>query len=108
MKRLSFFRYSFSAAAAVALATVSLPAAEGTVLAKAGGAPLAANLPVETAILTEAPHVPPPLTRRHAAKVIVNLEVLEVVKRLADGVDYVFWTYGGSVPGSFIRIFEVG
>ncbi|MEO6245116.1 MAG: copper-containing nitrite reductase [Opitutaceae bacterium] len=83
-----------------------LPAAEGTVLATPGGPPLAANLPVETAILTEAPHVPPPITRRHSAKVIVNLEVIEVVKRLADGVDYTFWTYGGHVPGSFIRVRE--
>ena len=106
MKSSSFFRYSLSAAAAVAVATLSLPAAEGTVVAKAGGAPLAANLPVETAILTEAPQVPPPLTRRHAAKVIVHLEVREVVKRLADGVEYTFWTYGGNVPGSFIRVRE--
>ncbi len=75
-------------------------------MATAGGPPLAANLPVETAILTAAPQVPPPLTRRHAAKVIVNLEVVEVVKRLSDGVDYTFWTYGGHVPGSFIRVRE--
>lgn len=81
-------------------------ASEGTVLAKPGGAPLAADLPVETAVLTEAPHVPPPITRRHPAKVVVNLEVREVVQRLADGVDYTFWTFGGHVPGSFIRVRE--
>ena len=50
MKRLSFFRHSLAVSATVALATLSLPAAEGTVLAVPGGAPLAANLPVETAI----------------------------------------------------------
>jgi nitrite reductase (NO-forming) len=61
---------------------------------------------VETAVLTDAPNVPPPITRKHATKVIVNLEVLEVTKRLADGVEYVFWTFGGSVPGKFIRIRE--
>jgi nitrite reductase (NO-forming) len=60
----------------------------------------------ETAVLTAAPGVPPPITRKHATKVIVNLEVLEVTKRLADGVDYVFWTFGGDVPGRFIRIRE--
>jgi nitrite reductase (NO-forming) len=38
--------------------------------------------------------------------VIVKLEVKEVVKRLADGVEYTFWTFGGSVPGKFIRIRE--
>ncbi|MEO8427304.1 MAG: copper-containing nitrite reductase [Verrucomicrobiota bacterium] len=60
----------------------------------------------ENAVLAQAPHVPPPITRKHATKVIVNLEVIEVTRRLADGVDYVFWTFGGNVPGSFIRIRE--
>jgi nitrite reductase (NO-forming) len=50
--------------------------------------------------------LPPPITRIHPAKVVVNLEVREVVARLADGVEYTFWTYGGSVPGSFIRVRE--
>ena len=36
----------------------------------------------------------------------MNLEVVEVTKRLADGVDYVLWTFGGDVPGRFIRIRE--
>ncbi|MEO7190743.1 MAG: copper-containing nitrite reductase [Vicinamibacterales bacterium] len=60
----------------------------------------------EDAVLTDAPAVPPPITRTHPTKVIVKLEVHEVVKRLADGVDYTFWTFGGSVPGKFIRIRE--
>jgi nitrite reductase (NO-forming) len=46
----------------------------------------------EKAVLTHAPNVPPPIQRKHATKVIVNIEVREVVKRLADGVDYLFWT----------------
>jgi nitrite reductase (NO-forming) len=58
----------------------------------------------ETAVLTDAPLVPPPITRDHPTKVIVHLEVREVVQRLADGVDYVFWTFGGRVPGKFIRV----
>ncbi len=60
----------------------------------------------EDAVLTDAPNVPPPITRRHATKVVVRLEVQEVVKRLADGVEYTFWTFGGAVPGKFIRIRE--
>ncbi len=60
----------------------------------------------EVAVLTSAPNVPPPITRKHATKVVVNLEVKEVTKKLADGVDYVFWTFGGDVPGKFIRIRE--
>ena len=60
----------------------------------------------EQAVLTDAPSVPPPITRTHPSKVVVKLEVREVVKRLADGVDYTFWTFGGSVPGKFIRVRE--
>ncbi len=60
----------------------------------------------EIAILTTAPNVPPPITRDYFTKVVVNLEVTEVVKQIADGVDYTFWTFGGSVPGKFIRVRE--
>jgi nitrite reductase (NO-forming) len=60
----------------------------------------------EKAVLTSAPLVPPPITRKTPTKVIVNLEVIEKVKRMADGVDYLFWTFGGDVPGSFIRVRE--
>jgi nitrite reductase (NO-forming) len=60
----------------------------------------------EVAVLTDAPNVPPPITRKHATKVIVHLEVREVEGRLADGVKYTFWTFGGKVPGKFIRIRE--
>jgi nitrite reductase (NO-forming) len=60
----------------------------------------------ETAVLTQAPQVPSPIKRTHATKVIVRLEVREVVKKMADGVEYLFWTFGGDVPGSFIRIRE--
>ena len=58
---------------------------------------------VEDAILTAPPNVPAPITRHHATKLIVNLEVTEFVAEISDGVDYTFWTYGGTVPGSFIR-----
>ncbi len=62
------------------------------------------DLPVEDAVLTRAPHVPPPITRRHPARVVVHLEVTEYVGELADGVQYTFWAFGESVPGPFIRI----
>jgi len=68
--------------------------------------PEIAALPVEQAILTPPPNVPPPIKRKHAARVVVNLEVREVVQRMADGVEYTFWTYGGTVPGLFIRVRE--
>ncbi|HVY79822.1 MAG TPA: copper-containing nitrite reductase [Steroidobacteraceae bacterium] len=56
------------------------------------------------AILTSPPAVPPPVNRATPAKVIVELEVKEIEKPIADGVMYTFWTFGGTVPGSFIRV----
>ncbi|HEX4922549.1 MAG TPA: copper-containing nitrite reductase [Bdellovibrionales bacterium] len=73
---------------------------------KTGPVELPALKGEETAVLTDAPNVPPPITRKHATKVIVNLEVKEIPTRLADGVIYTFWTFGGKVPGKFIRIRE--
>ncbi|QTN32783.1 nitrite reductase, copper-containing [Akkermansiaceae bacterium] len=58
----------------------------------------------EVAVLTDAPNVPPRITRDHPTRVKVDLEVTEVVKRMADGVTYTFWTFGGSVPGKFMRV----
>ncbi len=60
----------------------------------------------EVAVVTAAPAVPAPITRNHATKVIVELETIEKTMRLADGVDYTFWTFNGVVPGSFIRVRE--
>ena len=58
----------------------------------------------ETAVLTDPPNVPPPIKRDYPTKVIVHLEVQEKVMPMTDGVDYTFWTFGGTVPGSFIRV----
>lgn len=60
----------------------------------------------EHAVLTHAPQVPPPITRKTPTKVIVDMEVKEFTARLADGVQYTFWGFGGSVPGPFIRVRE--
>lgn len=54
--------------------------------------------------LTSAPRVPPPVGSRGPAKVVVTLDVKEVTLPIAEGVDYTFWTFGGEVPGKFIRI----
>jgi nitrite reductase (NO-forming) len=56
------------------------------------------------AVLTSPPEVPPATNRTHPAKVIVELEVKEVEKEISEGVTYTFWTFGGTVPGSFIRV----
>ena len=60
--------------------------------------------PAIKAVLTSPPMVPPPITRKHPAKVIVELEVVEKEMQISEGVSYTFWTFGGTVPGSFIRV----
>lgn len=55
------------------------------------------------AVLTDVPAVPPPLKRHEATEVIVELEIKEVILPMAEGVTYTFWTFGGRVPGKFIR-----
>jgi len=56
------------------------------------------------AVLTSPPFVPPPIHRSHPAKVIVDLEVVEKQMPISEGVTYTYWTFGGTVPGSFIRV----
>ncbi len=56
------------------------------------------------ATLTLPPSVPPPVLRKQPAKVIVELEAKELRGELANGVEYTFWTFGGTVPGPFIRV----
>jgi nitrite reductase (NO-forming) len=56
------------------------------------------------AVLASPPNVPPPIHRNYPAKVIVDLEVIEKEMPISEGVTYTFWTFGGTTPGSFIRI----
>jgi nitrite reductase (NO-forming) len=60
----------------------------------------------ERAELTAPPRVPAPIDRNHATRVVVDLEVIEKPMTLANGVEYTMWTFGGTVPGSFIRVRE--
>ncbi|MDA0577164.1 MAG: copper-containing nitrite reductase [Verrucomicrobia bacterium] len=62
------------------------------------------TLPVEEAVLVAPPLVPPPITRKRPAKVIVNVTVKEYTAEMTDGVEYTYWSFGGTVPGPFIRI----
>lgn len=50
------------------------------------------------------PHVPSPILDRGARKVVVKLETIEKTMELSNGVEYNFWTFNGTVPGSFIRV----
>jgi len=56
------------------------------------------------ATLTAPPNVPPATNRDTPAKVIVELDVIEKEMPISEGVSYTFWTFGGTVPGSFIRV----
>ena len=56
------------------------------------------------AVLTSPPLVPPATGRTAPAKVIVELDVIEKDLPISEGVTYTFWTFGGTVPGSFIRV----
>ncbi|MBK6263990.1 nitrite reductase, copper-containing [Marivirga sp. S37H4] len=61
------------------------------------------TLGVMKAELTAPPFVPAPVGKRVAKKLIVDMEIIEEVAEMDNGVEYVYWTFGGSVPGSFIR-----
>lgn len=86
--------------------SLSLTASLFTVVLMIAMSPSQAALPVENAVLTNAPQVPPPIQRDYPAKVVIQLDTTEQVGRLSDGVEYTFWTFGGTVPGSFIRVRE--
>ena len=64
------------------------------------------RLPVIDAVVTHAPEVPPPVNRDHAALVKVKMETIEKTMKMADGVDYTYWTFNGDVPGQMIRVRE--
>ena len=57
----------------------------------------------EMAELTSPPYVPKPVGTRPAKKLKVDLEIIEQEGEIMDGTKYLFWTFGGTVPGSFIR-----
>ena len=76
----------------------------GTVVVATACRPSDRTATPERAVLTAPPAVPPPVSRRGPAEVVVELEAREVTSSLATGVNYTFWTFGGTVPGSFIRV----
>lgn len=83
--------------------TVATPAAGTSVASERGDFGPPQGAPIH-AVLTSPPHVPPPIHRNYPAKVIVELEVIEKEMQISEGVSYTFWTFGGTVPGSFVRV----
>ncbi len=90
------------------LATGVLAALSGVLALNTGVAYAAseANLPVVQQELVAPPAMPAPITRKTPARVVVNLTVEEVEKEIAPGTKYMFWTFGGTVPGKMIRVRE--
>ncbi|WP_324670115.1 copper-containing nitrite reductase [Geochorda subterranea] len=106
-------------AAAVAAVVVTAPwqgaapggAGDGAIApAQAAAAPAPRGLAeveaLPTAPKSAPPHVPPPIDRKGPATLRVDLEAVETTMQLADGVEYTFWTFDGTVPGPMIRVRE--
>jgi len=53
--------------------------------------------------LTAPPFVPAPVGDRPAKHLVVEMEIIEEEGTMVGSVQYVYWTFGGTVPGSFIR-----
>jgi nitrite reductase (NO-forming) len=85
-------------------AASTLAASAALLCASAGAAE--APLPVVVQELVAPPALPPQITRKSAAHVVVNLTVEEVEREIAPGTRYTFWTFGGTVPGKMIRVRE--
>lgn len=64
------------------------------------------KLPTKTEVakLLAPPLVPPAIDRNEPALVKVDLEAKTVRSQLADGVEYEYWTFNGTVPGPMIRV----
>src|SRR5688572_29559883 len=96
-------------AGAIAVGVLGILAASGWLLGTPSAIPVR-ELPAikgsEIGQLTAPPMVAGPSKRNYASKVTVDLPVIEKTMKLADGVEYELWTFGGTVPGSFIRVRE--
>lgn len=108
MLEIQGIRYVWTLVLALAMTSAALTAAHAAPQAKSPKAKSRSSQAKSTAatqaVLTDAPTVPPPITRGSPAKLVVELEVSEVTLPIAAGVDYTFWTFGGKVPGKFIRV----
>src|SRR6516225_7232950 len=65
---------------------------------------LAPQTVVEADISREPTDLPPPIGKRDAQTVRVDLLSVEVEGRLAEATTFGYWTFNGKVPGPFIRM----
>lgn len=99
MQRKNFLR-SLSALAIAALMTSCVNKQGDKTYENAVDIPVHQEMQAE---LTPPPLVPKPVGKRMAKKLIVDMEIVELEGTMTDGVTYVYWTFDGTVPGSFIR-----
>jgi nitrite reductase (NO-forming) len=74
---------------------------EGLVIAGEGGQDPGTEAP---SIVKSPIDLPGPVGRREPQHVQVALEAIEAEGQLADGATYTYWTFGGTVPGPFVRV----
>ena len=55
-------------------------------------------------IVRDPADLPKPVGDRPAEHVRIDMEVIEVEGQLTDGTTYTYWTFGGQVPGPFLRV----
>jgi nitrite reductase (NO-forming) len=55
-------------------------------------------------IVRDPTDLPPPIGARGPETVRVDLETIEVTGQLNEGTTYHYWTFGGKVPGPFVRV----
>ena len=68
------------------------------------GCPVLASAETIKARISTAPNVPPPITRTKPATVVVEMEAKEYIGTIAEGKQYKFWSFNGTVPGPMIRV----
>lgn len=98
----------FALTMGVALLLVSAActsADDGTSAEEPSDEQAAVSQPVDLAYLPN-PSVPSPINRTSPELVKVDLEIQELDARLDDGTAFNYWTFGGTVPGDFIRVRE--
>lgn len=62
------------------------------------------SLAASRAELTHAPAVPPAVGKRKAQTIDIRFEAKEYKGPLAEGVQYEFWSFNGTVPGPMARV----
>jgi nitrite reductase (NO-forming) len=90
---------------------LSLPEGAMTSATEAGSAAEMPSMPAPSSADTNAvditrdpAEIPSPIGNRGPENIRVDLETMEVSGKLADGTTYTYWTFGGQVPGPFIRV----